>query len=279
MQGGLIEKLIRIGFSEYEARAYIALLKDNPVTGDMLAQLCGIPCSLGSRIAEQLVERGAAVTLPTERALTYAPIPADELLDRLQQEYADIIATIKEDLRSYASPLDPNPVWNIAGESNILARAATMIHHATKRIVLAALPAALDVLRPALQSAIDREVQVVVYATGHVDLPGGRVIVSSYPEAQLECMSGVGLILIIDGQEALIGEWLAPQRAQASWTRGPTLVSIAEQHLVRGGRRRFPVSAEANHREGRNAPSMATLASRGTERIPAAQPGTGRETS
>lgn len=263
VNGGPVEKLVRIGFSEIEARAYVALLQASPMTSDMLAQVSGIPNSLANGIAEQLVEHGAAITLATDPTLRYAPIPVDELLDRLQQEHADLIASVRKDLRSYGSRLDPVAVWNIEGEANILARAGTMIRRASRRIYLGALPATLEAMRPALELALERGVQVVVYTTSQIDLTGARVIVTPCPDARLEQMSAVGLILIRDGQEALIGEWLSPQRAQASWTQGPTLVSIAEQHLVRGGRRRFSVFQEADRREERNDSSPSARRSRG----------------
>ena len=247
MNSGAVERLVRIGFSEYEAQAYVTLLRLHLVTGEMLAQGSGIPRSLGSCIAEQLVQRGAAIRLPTDGILKYAPIPADELLDRLQQEHADLIVSIRTELQSYTSALDPDPVWNIEGEANILARAEDMIHRATKRIYVGALPATVEAMRSALESATERKVQVVVYTTGRLELLGARVIVTPCPEAESEQRSGVGLILVRDGQEALVGEWLAPRRAQASWTRAPTLVSITEQHLVRGGRRRFVVRVETVH--------------------------------
>ena len=241
VNGGPVEKLVRIGFSEAEARAYLAVLQGSPMTSDLWAQAAGVPQLLGGRIAGQLVEHGAAVALPTAAALKYAPIPADELLDRLQREYVDLIAAAKKDLRSYGSPVSPNAVWTLDGEANILAQAETLIGQARRRIFVGALPATLECLRPALGLALDRGVQVVVYTTHHIELVGARVIVTPCPEPDLQEIGGDGLILVRDGQEALIGEWLATQRAQASWTRCPTLVSITEQHLVRGGRRRFPL--------------------------------------
>jgi hypothetical protein len=36
---------------------------------------------------------------------------------------------------------------------------------------------------------------------------------------------------VIDGQEVLIGEWLAGTQARASWASSPLLVFIAEHHL------------------------------------------------
>ena len=40
-----------------------------------------------------------------------------------------------------------------------------------------------------------------------------------------------GLVLVIDGEEVLIGERLGAIQAQASWTSSPLLVFIAEHHL------------------------------------------------
>jgi len=78
--------------------------------------------------------------------------------------------------------------------------------------------------------------------------PGGKqmnkVVIAPIPEDTLEDECSLSLILIRDGKEALIGERLDTAQAQASWTENPALVSIAEHHLVRGGRRRFLVSVE-----------------------------------
>ncbi|MBN1935168.1 MAG: TrmB family transcriptional regulator, partial [Anaerolineae bacterium] len=43
MSGDPIEQLVKIGFSEYEAKAYIALLRENPITGYQLSKLSGVP--------------------------------------------------------------------------------------------------------------------------------------------------------------------------------------------------------------------------------------------
>ena len=42
MNDQLLPKLIKLGFSEYEAKAYIALLGKNPVSGYELAKQSGV---------------------------------------------------------------------------------------------------------------------------------------------------------------------------------------------------------------------------------------------
>ena len=106
-----------------------------------------------------------------------------------------------------------------------------MIERARYRIYLALLPATFPSLRPALEEATERGVRVVVYSTEELDLPGGRVIAAPMPKAAQERIEGLGLVLVVDGEEALIGELLAENRARASWTTSPLFVSVAEHHL------------------------------------------------
>jgi sugar-specific transcriptional regulator TrmB len=234
-----IDRLRRIGFSEVEARVYVALLKEHPVTGDRLAKLSGIPRSDVCQATGSLAGRGAMVALPAGRATRYAPVPVAEFLDRVLHEQAELIASLKSDLSILCSGLDLSGVWNIEGQANVMTRAQSIIGKASSRVYVASLPDIVLSLKPLLEDAVARGVQVVVYTTGHVDLPGGRVVVTPVSEENLEQGMGLGLILIRDGQEALIGEWLSSARAHATWTHSPTLVAIAEHHLVRGGRRRF----------------------------------------
>lgn len=114
-----------------------------------------------------------------------------------------------------------------------------MIGRSGKVMYLSILPSALPALRGALREAIDRGVQVVVYTIGHVELPGSRVVVTPMPTKALAQMAGPGIILVRDGDEALIGESCSCGLARASWTRSPIIVSITEHYLIHGGRRRF----------------------------------------
>ena len=42
----LHEELAAIGFTEYEAKVYLALLEENPSTGYQLSKLSGVPRSM-----------------------------------------------------------------------------------------------------------------------------------------------------------------------------------------------------------------------------------------
>jgi len=231
MNDNPIDKLVKIGFSEYEAKAYVALIRKSPITGYELSKLSGVPRSMIYEVAGKLTTRGAAMTLRTGGSAKYAPVPAAEFLDQLHREQKELICSLKDDLTALASVPDLEYVWNIEGHENIMAKSVEMVGQAKAQIYLALLPVTFSTLQPALEEAVRRGVRVVIYTTADLVLPGGQVVVAHVSEETLGQARGLGLLLVIDGEEVLIGEWLTANQARASWTSSPLLVFIAEHHL------------------------------------------------
>lgn len=226
-----IESLVQIGFSEYEAKAYVALLRKNPITGYELAKLSGVPRSMIYEVLGKLSARGAAMMLRREGGTLYAPVAAQELLERHHREQEELIAALEKDLAALGPASQLEYVWNIEGHENIAARAAEMIAQAREQIHISLLPALFDELRPALLEAIARDVRTVLYTAVPLDLPGAQVVVTAVSEEARERVAGLWLILVVDEEEALVGEWLSSAPPRASWTSSPLLVFIAEHHV------------------------------------------------
>ena len=226
-----IDKLMGIGFSEYEAKTYVGLLKKSPVTGYELSKLSSVPRSMIYEVVGKLVSRGAAMSLRTGGAVKYAPVPADEFLDQFRREQNELTDALRNDLASFSSAPDLDYVWNIAGQENIIGRAIEMIDQSKDRVCLALTPTTFPSLQRALTRAAERGVRVVIYTTSQLQFTAGRVVVTHVAEETLGQARGLGLILVVDREEVLIGEWLPASHAHASWTSNPLLVFIAEHHL------------------------------------------------
>jgi sugar-specific transcriptional regulator TrmB len=244
-----IHRLVGLGLSEHEARVYLVLLTENPLSGCGLADLLEMPRSTIQRAVESLRARGAVMTLPADSATLYAPVPAGEFLDRLRREHEALVGSLKEDLSLVGTTHAQDCVWTIAGQANIVSRAREMIARAKRVVYIGLLPAALPSLESALAEAIERGVKVVVYTTGRVEVPGGRVVVTPLPPEALVQNPAAGIMLVKDQDEALIGQWHAADHARASWTQSPTIVSIAEHYLLHGGRRRFMLGGKCRQED------------------------------
>lgn len=220
----LAEQLAAVGFTEYEARVYIALLRSSPATGYQIAKDSGVPRSMIYEVLDRLTARGAAVTQSFGDVVRYAPVPPDLLLDRMRHEFEDTLDRLTEGFKQIAgAPAVPGHAWSIEGRDNILARAREMIEQAVHEVVVAVSDDdELDAVVMWLQRARARQVALTVISPVPYDAGGVPLLV--HPEGQrLRHVLGHGLTLAVDGREALLGE---TDRSQgAIWTTNPYAVA------------------------------------------------------
>lgn len=80
---GSVEHLVELGFSQYEARAYVGLLEaSEPVTGYALSNLTGVPQPKVYETLRRLARKGVAVMLNGEPA-RFVALPPSQLLAQL----------------------------------------------------------------------------------------------------------------------------------------------------------------------------------------------------
>jgi HTH-type transcriptional regulator, sugar sensing transcriptional regulator len=87
------KELQKLGFSQYEFQVYTEVLKDFPITGYEISERSGVPRSMIYEVLEKLFKIGAVYTA-TLVLLTYVPLPAKELINRLRNNFEYFFKTI-----------------------------------------------------------------------------------------------------------------------------------------------------------------------------------------
>jgi len=105
-------KLHQLGFSEYEAKAYITLLKNSPVTGYELSKNSGVPRSMIYQTLQRLIDKGAALSIMGQ-PIKYIPTNAQELLGRLRNNYNALVDDLDEKLSQLSKVVDYSYFWNL----------------------------------------------------------------------------------------------------------------------------------------------------------------------
>ncbi|MFC8511829.1 TrmB family transcriptional regulator [Streptomyces sp. NPDC057257] len=166
------DQLVELGFSQYEARAYIGLLGQEPLTGYALANLTGIPQPKVYETLRRLAEKRAVVQIGSDPA-RFVAVPAEYLLSQLDTDFRRRLAEVKvglaelgrgsggEELRVLRSPRS----W-----AAIARHAGALLDAAERHVYLSAHADQLDELAPAVRRADEREVRLDVLCFGRVDL-------------------------------------------------------------------------------------------------------------
>lgn len=224
----LLGNLMAIGFTEYEAKVYMALLRDNPANGYQVSKRSGVPRSMVYESLGRLYARGAVLTTGEEKSMLYRPLPPDVLLDRYDQEQRHLINDLRDGLRALNTSTDEDHVWSISGRSSVLSYAGQMIRHAKQDVWLVVNDDALETLRAQIAAAHKRGVRLGTLLTGEGELEIGQA--ARHPQRESEAQELTGTIVVVaDGGEVLIASTLGEMSATV--TRNRQLVLIARQFV------------------------------------------------
>lgn len=223
-----VEKLMFLGMSENEAKVYVTLLSEYPITGYQAAKLAGITRSMVYETLARLEARGAVQKSREENATYYRPVDPAVILDRYEANTKDQIDELRATLTPIFTHHDDGKVWNFSGRSDALNNAKEMIDSATQEIMVVADDTDLHTIERSLRAAADRGISLGVMLTGDGNFDLGEVIRHPKHETELHHLEGT-FVVVTDERECMIVG--AGKNSLATVTTNANLVLIARQYI------------------------------------------------
>jgi HTH-type transcriptional regulator, sugar sensing transcriptional regulator len=229
--GVMAKRLQDLGFTLYEARAYVSLLEHHPVTRYELSKNSGVPRSAIYNVILELEEMGV-VSLQTSDPETYVPLPADKLFDLLDRRFNEKIEEAQKSLVHIENKPALDQFWNIVGYDNMLLKAEELIQKAEKTIFISLWKREFILLEKDLEDAIRRKVKVIVFSFTDVRLNRSTMFCYGLDERELEKIWPHRIILIRDRKELLMGDSDRLRKKKTVWTSNPSLIDVAINHII-----------------------------------------------
>lgn len=229
----LLPDLLALGFSEYEARAYVALYKLQPATAYEISKLAGLPKANAYTVLESLSKKEAAQPI-SENPVRYVAVVPSVLFERIANATAKRCAKLIEKIPSVAHADDRGYVWSISGSEAISAKIEALIDGANSHIWIKGAEQNILPYRKALQRAAERGVEVLIILFG-TQLEqfqfGGKSRTYLHEGNGIPVGIAHKLVTItVDFEEALVVESEGQQ--QGAYTRNRPIVNLAES-LIR----------------------------------------------
>ena len=161
----LLADLKRLGFTEYEARIYLQLLRESPATAYEISKSAGVPRPNAYHALEALAQRGAVLPV-SEDPVRYIAAPPQEFLDSLSRQISSICTSVGSQLATLSHPVEDQYVWTLSGKMAVHDKIENLIRSSQEIIMV---KAADDILRghkPALKEAADRGVEMLIVLFG-----------------------------------------------------------------------------------------------------------------
>ncbi|MGI6163693.1 MAG: TrmB family transcriptional regulator [Bacillota bacterium] len=227
-KNAILDAMAALGFTEYEAKTYLALLRNNPATGYQVSKDAGIPRSMVYEALGRLTNKGAIMSLPMGDTTKYAPVPVAVLLDSLRHRYEDALDTAHELLSREESQTPVEQVWNLIGHDSIITRARDMIRTSKQEVLASLDDSTLVQLFGNLEDAWNRGVAVRMVLSGEAEVEFGQVIRHPREESELQ-QTTQSLVLVSDNSQALVGG--TGTSDTCIWTGNKHVVFISRQFI------------------------------------------------
>jgi len=232
MKETIFETLKNLNFTEYEAKAYLTLLEESPLTGYAVAKNSGVPRSRIYEVLDSLAIRGDILVSPGNTP-QYTPVPARELIKNRRRKAEENFELAEKSLAEFErSANDRENIWNITGRNEILDKVKDCILSAKKRILLEVWKEEFEELESELRQAVKRGVNVTIIAYGEIVSDFANVYLHYMGHEITEEYGGRWLVISGDDSEVVAGIVSLGKDSRAAWTRHVGLVMPITEVMI-----------------------------------------------
>jgi HTH-type transcriptional regulator, sugar sensing transcriptional regulator len=238
-----VEQLQQLGFSQYEAQAYVTLLRQNPLNGYELAKASGIPRPNIYPVLQKMEEGGMVLRLSSPEGTRYVPVPAGEFLASVKKRHQQSLEAVSGSLQQIETPPTAEAVLNFRGYAQMLDQARTLIERTEEHLLLSIWPEEAAAFAAPVQQALDRGVRITTLCLRGCPQPCPACRGDVFRYAIAPKTNTRWLVLVSDEKELLTGEIgssSAPQgtanenATAALRTRQPMLVNLSSSYIHNG---------------------------------------------
>ncbi|MDQ0201338.1 TrmB family transcriptional regulator [Neobacillus ginsengisoli] len=228
----IIKELQKLGFSQYECKAYINLLKNSPMTGYEVSKRSGVPRSMIYEVLGKLLDKGAIYTVPSE-PVRYVPLPAEELIQRLRKNFNESFNFLETSLKKLENERDTDVIWRLKSDEHVMAEIVDIINKANEEVWMSIWNPQASSVKDLIEKRVQEGIKVFSMLFSEPEKQLGVTFHHNYmaPEITEKRMGGRLTIVVRDHEEVLIAQFAPNTISWAVKTTDPALVLVAIEYI------------------------------------------------
>lgn len=228
----LIRQITALGFSEYEAKAYVHLLSAQPASAYELSRISGIPSSKIYEILGRLVEKRIVFVEGAGRKKKYVATPPEEFVESRRRVFHQTIDSLEEGLKEVTVKTDDvSFIWNMTEYDFLLDKAQRMIEGADTALLLSTWHEEFSALRAPLARAQAKGVNLATVHFGETDEGVGRIFEHPIEDTLFKEKGGRGFVLVADAKAAIVATITDGNHVEGAWSLNRGFITLAEDYI------------------------------------------------
>ncbi|MEH7238618.1 TrmB family transcriptional regulator [Bacillus sp. JJ1562] len=233
----IINSLKEFGFTEYEAKVYIALLRSHPSNGNIIATLSGVPAPKVYETLRKMQEREIVSSVSggdKGNKIGYIPTSYQDLLDQKKKAFSENMNFLEKALEEISTISDTNwtELFTIHGYTASIEAIQSAIENSKTQILLNGWTKELKILMETLQDAFNRGVAIVTLTFDKTDLKVPWKNITHYQvDSALRRHTGE-LCIVIDNEKSIVFKTLSDgDGAHAVISSHPSTVMTTSNYI------------------------------------------------
>ncbi|MBF9016624.1 MULTISPECIES: TrmB family transcriptional regulator [unclassified Oceanispirochaeta] len=226
----IVNQLRETGLSDYEARAYMALLEEHPLTAYECAGNAGIPTSKIYGVMKKLEEKELVLELTEKNKKRYIPQEPEEYISSYRFKMEKTLKVLSKELKNPRPKKEVSYVWNLNEYSSIIERAEKMISRCRTSLLISLWAEEFSTLAPLIRGKEKEGIKTAVVHFGQASETSSQIFEHPIQDTLYEEKGGRGFTLVCDGNEALSATF-SDDSSEGAWSRGRGFVTLAEDYI------------------------------------------------
>ncbi|MBE0425427.1 MAG: TrmB family transcriptional regulator [Nitrospirae bacterium] len=227
----IISELMQLGLSEYEAKAYLSLLRENPSTAYEIGKDSGIPTSKVYEVLKKLIEKGIISIIDDGKKKHYVPLAPDEFLNKQKSITDSIIDSLRTEISNVRGMKDFSHICTIYEYEYLMDRIRRMIGEASRTILLSIWKEEFEKIEEKLRDALGRKVRVAIVHFGQPGIKIGQMYPHPVEHSIYQEKVGRGIVIVTDSRKVLAGNIFKFNRVEGAWSMNRGFVTLAEDYI------------------------------------------------
>ncbi len=228
----IMDDMKKLGFSEYECKAYLTLLEEYPLNGYTLSKYSGVPRSRIYEVLKNLIAKQVVFEQAEEKNKIYYPVEPDIFVKKLKKDYENIFQHLSDYAGTlYSQKKQENKLVVIQGRENIIDFLGLLIKGAQKRIAMSVWDQEIRELLPELDQAQERGVMLRGIYFGE-DIPYDTLVTHRRIKRYMAEKKQRYISFIIDGAHAVSGVVSKGKDSKVTWTKDEGFIEVSEDYIA-----------------------------------------------
>ncbi|MBN2445073.1 MAG: TrmB family transcriptional regulator [Spirochaetales bacterium] len=227
----IVQKLTELGFSTYEARAYISLLENHPATAYETAKASGIPTSKIYEVLAKLLEREVVLELAENSKKRYIPLEPEKFVESFKSRINMTLSSLEVEFLRIKKETNVSYIWNLSDYSTLVQQGKRIISHAKASLLISLWREELDEIIEILKLKEKEGVPIAIVHFGKPVNKVGTIFPHPIEDTLYSEKGGRGFVLVSDAKEALMGTVFKNNKVEGAWSENRGFVTLAEDYI------------------------------------------------